>query len=142
MQLRVLNKVHLVGLLGVSTILSTVPVRAFAAPASPMTSTSPTKAAPSPLLSIPLRKVTAEAAPLGPRIESSALYKPNGAIVFVVRRPGCVLCREEAMDLSTQLAPRLKGLKKKVNLVAVVAETTSVDGFLDAFKVCRGNGLA
>lgn len=38
------------------------------------------------------------------------------------------------MDLSTQLAPRLKGLKKQPRLMAVVAETTSVDGFVEAFK--------
>lgn len=62
------------------------------------------------------------------------LWAPNGAIVFVVRRPGCILCREEAMDLSTNLYPRLASNSKKPKLVAVVAETTSVDGFLDAFK--------
>jgi hypothetical protein len=62
------------------------------------------------------------------------LIKPDGAVIFVVRRPGCILCREEAMDLSTQLAPRLKSIKKQPKLMAVVAETTSVDGFLEAFK--------
>lgn len=38
------------------------------------------------------------------------------------------------MDLSTELAPRLKTPKKQPKLVAVVSETTSVDPFIDAFK--------
>lgn len=86
--------------------------------------------------SITLQRVTSEAGPLGEPIKAgAALWKPHGAVVFVVRRPGCVLCREEAMDLSTKLLPQLKqsGGKPMPKLVAVVAETTSVDGFLDAF---------
>ncbi|KAM3570357.1 hypothetical protein VYU27_007580 [Nannochloropsis oceanica] len=140
MPFHLITKVHLTQLLAVSTILSGttfIGVRAFAKPAtmSASTSTKPssTSSAQS-LFPIPLRKVTGEAAALGASVPCSSLIKPNGAVIFVVRRPGCILCREEAMDLSTQLAPRLKGLKKQPRLMAVVAETTSVDGFVEAFK--------
>lgn len=84
---------------------------------------------------IMLQRVTSEAGALGAPIKAGSLWAPHGAVVFVVRRPGCVLCREEAMDLSTKLLPQLKkaGAKPRPKLVAVVAETTSVDGFLEAF---------
>lgn len=83
---------------------------------------------------ITLKRVTSEAGPLGAPIKASSLWSPTGAVVFVVRRPGCILCREEAMDLSTKLLPQLKASGKPApKLVAVVDETTSVDGFLEAF---------
>lgn len=83
---------------------------------------------------ITLQRVTSEAGALSAPIKAGSLWAPHGAVVFVVRRPGCVLCREEAMDLSTQLLPQLRaGGKPRPKLVAVVAETTSVDGFLEAF---------
>jgi hypothetical protein len=80
---------------------------------------------------IVLQRVSSEAGPLGEPIKAGSLWSPKGAVVFVVRRPGCVLCREEAMDLSTKLLPQLN---QGTKLVAVVDETTSVDGFLEAFK--------
>lgn len=83
---------------------------------------------------ITLQRVTSEAGALGAPVKAGSLWAPNGAVVFVVRRPGCVLCREEAMDLSTKLLPQIKADgKPRPKLLAVVAETTSVDGFLDAF---------
>lgn len=99
--------------------------------AASTTSSSDTSAV---LPDVTLKKITSEEGPLGSPIKSSSLFAPNGAIVFVVRRPGCQLCREEALDLSTQLLPSLPSLSKKPKLVAVVSETTSVDGFLDCFK--------
>lgn len=85
-----------------------------------------------------LQRVRSEAGALGEPVKASALWEHHGAVVFVVRRPGCVLCREEAMDLSTKLLPQLKsssgGGKPAPRLVAVVDETTSVDGFLEAFQ--------
>jgi len=137
MPFRLITKVHLTQFLAVSTLISGttfVGVRAFAATMSANTATKPSTSTASTLFPIPLRRVTGEAAALGAAVPCSSLIKPSGAIVFVVRRPGCVLCREEAMDLTTQLAPRLKGLKKQPRLMAVVAETTSVDGFVEAFK--------
>jgi hypothetical protein len=51
---------------------------------------------------------------------------------MIVRRPGCSLCREEALDLSTVLYPDLPDPKPR--LISVVAERTSLTGYLECFK--------
>ncbi|KAJ1979955.1 hypothetical protein H4R34_002633 [Dimargaris verticillata] len=39
---------------------------------------------------------------VGPTIRSEALWQHEPALMFVVRRPGCVLCREQALALAAR----------------------------------------
>ncbi|CAB1119444.1 unnamed protein product [Ectocarpus sp. CCAP 1310/34] len=59
------------------------------------------------------------------------LWKDQPAIVFVVRRPGCALCREHAQDLSNK-QPDFAA--KGVKLVGVVHEKLGVEEFSGFFK--------
>lgn len=62
--------------------------------------------------------------PQGEAVRAGSLWKEGGAIVFAVRRPGCVLCREEAQVL-TSVLPRIHALGgeyEKVRLVGVFKE--------------------
>ncbi|XP_041755775.1 peroxiredoxin-like 2A [Coregonus clupeaformis] len=61
--------------------------------------------------------------------KAKALWEKTGAVIMVVRRPGCLLCREEAIELSS-LKPQLEELG--VPLLAVVKENIGQE--LDAFK--------
>lgn len=65
--------------------------------------------------------------------KAKELWEKNGAVIMAVRRPGCFLCREEAMDLSL-LKPKLDELG--VPLYAVVKEqlSTEVEDFQPYFK--------
>jgi hypothetical protein len=54
--------------------------------------------------------------PAGEVVEADRLWKDNGAIVMIIRRPLCVLCRNEADGLS-KLLPRLQQEGFKVKLV-------------------------
>ncbi|XP_023220306.1 redox-regulatory protein FAM213A-like isoform X2 [Centruroides sculpturatus] len=62
---------------------------------------------------------------------SSELWKDNGAVIMVVRRPGCFFCREEAAKIST-LHPELKDMG--IPLYAVVHEELGVKKFQPYFK--------
>lgn len=64
-------------------------------------------------------------------IKAPELWKKNGAVIMVVRRPGWRLCREEAAELSS-IKPQLD--EKKVALYAVVHEKLGVPEFKDFFK--------
>uniref|UniRef100_A0A8D2AQG1 Peroxiredoxin-like 2A n=1 Tax=Sciurus vulgaris TaxID=55149 RepID=A0A8D2AQG1_SCIVU len=65
--------------------------------------------------------------------KAKELWEKSGAVIMAVRRPGCFLCREEAMDLSS-LKPKLDDLG--VPLYAVVKEKvgTEVKDFQPYFK--------
>lgn len=63
--------------------------------------------------------------------KASELWEKNGAVIMVVRRPGCAFCREEAAKLST-LQPELK--KADIPLYAVVHEELGVKKFQPYFK--------
>ncbi|KAM8923786.1 peroxiredoxin-like 2A [Pelodytes ibericus] len=65
--------------------------------------------------------------------KAKELWEKNGAVIMVVRRPGCFLCREEASGLSA-LKPQLDQLG--VPLFAVVKEKigTEVEDFQPFFK--------
>ncbi|KAM8858707.1 peroxiredoxin-like 2A [Spinachia spinachia] len=63
------------------------------------------------------------------RHTAKTLWDKTGAVVMVVRRPGCILCREEAAELSS-LKSQLQDLG--VPLFAVVKENLGKE--LDFFK--------
>ncbi|XP_072293364.1 peroxiredoxin-like 2A [Eucyclogobius newberryi] len=63
------------------------------------------------------------------RYKAQALWQKTGAVVMVVRRPGSLLCREEAAELSSVL-PQLQDME--VPLFAVVKENIGKE--LDTFK--------
>ncbi|XP_076440496.1 peroxiredoxin-like 2A [Babylonia areolata] len=60
------------------------------------------------------------------QFKASQLWEKNGAVIMAVRRPGCSLCREEAMELSS-IRAELK--LRNVPLYAVVHETLGVEEF-------------
>eukprot|EP01101_Sappina_pedata_P013419 TRINITY_DN9684_c0_g1_i1.p1 TRINITY_DN9684_c0_g1~~TRINITY_DN9684_c0_g1_i1.p1 ORF type:complete len:215 (-),score=61.85 TRINITY_DN9684_c0_g1_i1:88-732(-) len=66
----------------------------------------------------------------GDRLEAQELWKSRGAVIMVVRRPGCSLCREEALELSS-LLPKLEA--KKIPLIAIVHEQLGSHEFFDHF---------
>lgn len=72
---------------------------------------------------------TAEAT-AGPTFPAGDLWKEQPAIIFVVRRPGCPLCREHALDLSNK-HPEFAA--KGVRLVGVVHEKLGVEEFASGF---------
>ncbi|KAK7901774.1 hypothetical protein WMY93_018543 [Mugilogobius chulae] len=63
------------------------------------------------------------------RYKAKTLWQKTGAVVMVVRRPGSLLCREEATELSS-LLPQLQDME--VPLFAVVKENIGRE--LDTFK--------
>ncbi|KHJ98628.1 hypothetical protein OESDEN_01382 [Oesophagostomum dentatum] len=63
--------------------------------------------------------------------EASTLFSKAPTMVMAVRRPGCLLCRKEAAELSS-LEPNMKAAG--INLIAVVHETKGVDNFKPYFK--------
>lgn len=74
---------------------------------------------------------TLPTATAGPSFPARDLWKEQPAIVFVVRRPGCPLCREHALDLSNK-QPDFAA--KGVKLVGVVHEKLGVEEFSGFFK--------
>ncbi|EYB84544.1 hypothetical protein Y032_0314g2224 [Ancylostoma ceylanicum] len=64
-------------------------------------------------------------------VQASSLFSKGPTMVMAVRRPGCMLCRKEAAELST-LEPNMKAAG--INLVAVVHETKGVNDFKPYFK--------
>ncbi|WKX93511.1 hypothetical protein Q1695_011074 [Nippostrongylus brasiliensis] len=64
-------------------------------------------------------------------VEASSLFAKGPTMVMAVRRPGCMLCRKEAAELSS-LEPNMKAAG--INLVAVVHETKGVNEFKPYFK--------
>lgn len=73
----------------------------------------------------------AATATTGESFPAGDLWKDQPVIVFVVRRPGCALCREHAVDLSEK-QPDFAA--KGVKLVGVVHEKLGVEEFSDCFK--------
>jgi hypothetical protein len=48
----------------------------------------------------------------GPEFEAGALWEDSPVLLYVVRRPGCILCREEGAGLSSRFASgEYKGAK-------------------------------
>lgn len=81
------------------------------------------------LAEIPLRRVENGSLVDGPSTQAAAagtLWAETGAVVHVVRRAGCVACRNEAYELMNKVVPRIEALvdvkKSKVPFVAVVRE--------------------
>lgn len=66
----------------------------------------------------------------GEPFPASDLWREQPAVVFVVRRPGCALCREHALDLSNK-QPDFAA--KGVKLVGVVHEKLGVKEFSSEF---------
>lgn len=60
------------------------------------------------------------------KFKANELWEHTGAVIMVVRRPGCTLCREEALELG-QLRPELE--LRKVPLYGIVHETLGVSEF-------------
>lgn len=79
---------------------------------------------------IQLQGVSSADGALGESVESSTLWASQPAVVYVVRRPGCALCREHALDLSAKAA-EFKSIG--VRLVGVVHETLGADEFARDF---------
>lgn len=71
-----------------------------------------------------------ETATAGESFAASDLWREQPAVVFVVRRPGCALCREHALDLSNK-QPDFAA--KGVKLVGVVHEKLGVEEFSSEF---------
>jgi len=59
------------------------------------------------------------------------LWQINGVIFFVIRRPGCSLCREEAQELTSlfEQLNRDTHNKTKLQLVGIVHESLGVEAF-------------
>jgi len=68
---------------------------------------------------------------VGQPIQASDLWKDNGAVVLLVRRPGCALCREDAVQLN-RLKPALDQMN--VQYVAVTHERKGIDEFKPFFN--------
>ena len=70
--------------------------------------------------------------------EISTWWSESGCLIYVVRRPGWLLCREQASDLSaliTQLKINNERRKKKYKipkLCAIVGELIDIEGFAEA----------
>ncbi|CAD6192188.1 unnamed protein product [Caenorhabditis auriculariae] len=64
-------------------------------------------------------------------IEASKIFEKGPTMVMAVRRPGCLLCRKEAKELST-LQPEME--KNGIRLIAVVHEKRGVNAFKPYFK--------
>lgn len=73
---------------------------------------------------------TSAEATAGATFPAGDLWKEQPAIIFVVRRPGCPLCREHALDLSNK-QPEFAA--KGVKLVGVVHEKLGVEEFSSGF---------
>eukprot|EP00455_Lapot_gusevi_P027892 TRINITY_DN2963_c0_g3_i1.p1 TRINITY_DN2963_c0_g3~~TRINITY_DN2963_c0_g3_i1.p1 ORF type:complete len:224 (+),score=28.47 TRINITY_DN2963_c0_g3_i1:84-755(+) len=67
-----------------------------------------------------------------PAVALSSVWKDSGAVIFVARRPGCLLCREEAQDLE-KLIPRLHAEGIQPRFIAVVHEKLGVPEFKPFF---------
>ena len=82
---------------------------------------------------IPLKSIKSESEINNESIQSETLWKNEngGALIMVVRRPGWPLCREGALDLSQELYPKLPDPKPA--LIGIVAETTSLDPFINNY---------
>ncbi|CAM9417897.1 unnamed protein product [Scytosiphon promiscuus] len=76
-------------------------------------------------------ETTTSSAITGESFAASDLWKDQPAIIFVVRRPGCPLCREHALDLSNK-QPDFAA--RGVKLVGVVHEKLGVEEFSGFFK--------
>ncbi|KAJ1989243.1 hypothetical protein H4R33_002136 [Dimargaris cristalligena] len=86
------------------------------------------------LVGLPLRRldgVSADATPETTTIQSQSLWASRPVLVFVVRRPGCLLCREEAHTLAAQRATIETELG--VTMVAVVHEELGALEFQEQF---------
>uniref|UniRef100_A0A914WST4 Peroxiredoxin-like 2A n=1 Tax=Plectus sambesii TaxID=2011161 RepID=A0A914WST4_9BILA len=84
------------------------------------------------LADAPLKKMDNEQSVLtATPIKASELWKGQPTLVMAVRRPGCLLCREEAAALSA-LKPELD--KAGIRLCGVVHETRGVDKFKPYFQ--------
>jgi hypothetical protein len=64
------------------------------------------------------------------KFKASELWQNNGVLMMAVRRPGCILCREEAKGLSS-LKPQLDAAG--ISLYAVVHELLGVEEFKPFF---------
>jgi hypothetical protein len=64
-------------------------------------------------------------------VQAEELWKNNGSVLMLVRRPGWLLCREEATQLSS-LSPELK--EKGINFVAILHEELGSEEFGKFFK--------
>ena len=61
----------------------------------------------------------------GEPIEAEQLWKEAPALIFVIRRPGCILCRENAKEISTRYKDKeFNGIK----LYGVIKEVAPVSG--------------
>ncbi|KAK7507733.1 hypothetical protein BaRGS_00000698 [Batillaria attramentaria] len=69
------------------------------------------------------------------KFKASELWENTGAVIMVVRRPGCALCREEAVELA-RLRPELQ--LRNIPLYGVVHETLGVPEFAPYLK---GDGI-
>ncbi|KAJ1370962.1 hypothetical protein KIN20_032806 [Parelaphostrongylus tenuis] len=67
----------------------------------------------------------------GKVVQASSLFSKGPTMVMAVRRPGCLLCRKEAAELSS-LSPILESAG--IQLVAVVHEVKGVNEFKPYFK--------
>lgn len=63
-------------------------------------------------------------------LKAGDLFKKHPALVMAIRRPGCILCRQEAASLST-LKPILD--KSGICLYGVIHEIEGVEGFKPYF---------
>lgn len=74
-----------------------------------------------PLLSVVRGKAVTQS------ILAKDLWKSNSVLFFVVRRPGCALCREDALDLATRFKNESKDRNSKlfgknIDLVGIIKE--------------------
>ena len=61
----------------------------------------------------------------GPDIKAETLWSNAPALIFVVRRPGCILCREHAQDITSRFAD---GQFPTVRLMGIIKEVAPVPG--------------
>ncbi|CAM9525384.1 unnamed protein product, partial [Discosporangium mesarthrocarpum] len=67
----------------------------------------------------------------GKPFAAGELWKEHPAVVFVVRRPGCPLCREHGKELLSEKQPDMEAMG--VRLVGVVHEKLGVEEFQTGF---------
>eukprot|EP01039_Chlorochromonas_danica_P005645 gene5645-6227_t len=79
------------------------------------------------LSTIELKSVTAgQLTPDRAPIQAGSLWAERPALVYVVRRPGCVLCREDAQELTSRI--KAGQYDNDINVVGVIKEVAPIKG--------------
>ncbi|KAJ3352987.1 hypothetical protein GGF32_003240 [Allomyces javanicus] len=82
---------------------------------------------------VPIRGEEGDSAPVDPEktVLSQTLWQDRPTMIVLIRRPGCLLCREEAFNLANQRDHLQKELG--IRMVAVVNQSFGAQDFADNY---------